>query len=262
MNMTFIHDEKESGTSRPSNNSISIVLARIQERANQLSSERATHELLCAEQEDAKKILEEKRHDNLALKRKLLASIRDRTEIELSYFRHQDAIRDYKNDLANIESSTKILNEEIETIQQRAKNVTETIYSKHVIETETFQRQFSSHVEKLQERKRKRERQLDDLALQTEMYREEATAMHQERTQLRDDIQRMEEQETKEDEEITNNAIAIRDMITKVILYYNNFYSDDRPHWNLTFYKVSFHESFVIYREQSCAYFYLTKKKK
>ncbi len=220
MKMTFIDDEKVNNASRSSNNSISIVLARIQERANQLSSERATHELLCAEKEDAQKVLEENRHDTLALKRKLLKSIHDRTEIELSYFRHQDAIQDCQNDLARIESSTKSLNEQVEGIQERAKNMAETIYSKHVVETELFRRQFSSHVEKLQERKRRRERQLDDLALQTEMFREEATAMHQERTQLRDDIQRMEEQETKEDEEITNNAIAIRDMITKVMLYY------------------------------------------
>lgn len=200
-------------------NSIAAIANRIQDRANQLSSDRSTLQRLETQLASIKNDLNDEQKKHEVNREELLLQTRIAHEHELEIIKHKQMIRDLER---KIQSNTNERNQvefRIQSIQKQCDRDNSSIFVPHQYETLIFKRRLEHRVHKLKTKRRKREETLDRLALETERNREEVQSMEREGRRLQDEIKMMEDVEVREDEEIAAVAMQIRATLAKVSLF-------------------------------------------
>lgn len=197
--------------------SIVAVAARIQDRANQLSSEQSILEILHVQVKDANYALEEKSEQNCRIREELLSKTMTRHSTELEVLRRKREIEELE------EKISRLQNIEIGQLEQRVAvqrlehdRVSSTVYATHEFEMELYRRKIESKLRLRRNKEMKRKGKLNDLILGSVSNREEITSIHKERMEIGDEISAMREMEVREDEEIASIAMQIRATLAKV----------------------------------------------
>mmetsp|Transcript_53317 Transcript_53317/g.79228 ORF Transcript_53317/g.79228 Transcript_53317/m.79228 type:complete len:232 (-) Transcript_53317:271-966(-) len=194
---------------------IAAVAARIQERASQLTSERATLTTTLTELASEKATLEVAQNENNAIRRELLAIIRSRhgVELELLRLRHDKNVNSKKTGDVKIE--VKETNRKTFDLRKEWEKVSMDLYAKHEVEVELSQRRAEGAKRRRENKRRERQVKLHSLYAKAERAAMEAKTMHMKREKVREEIRRMDGQEEQEDEEIASLALQIKATLAK-----------------------------------------------
>ena len=197
--------------------SIIAVAARIQDRANQLSSEQSILEVLNLQVKDAKHALQQLSEQNCYIREKLLAKTMTRHGLELEIIRRKHKIDELEEQISNLRN-IKISQLEQRVVAQRLEHdrVSSIVYATHEFEMDIYRRKIESKLRIRRDKGLKRKGKLNNLILGTERHCEEITSIHKEREIITDEISAMREMEVREDEEIAAIAMQIRATLAKV----------------------------------------------
>ena len=204
----------------PFSNGILAVAARIQERAFQLSNERAALETEGVDLKEAKAVLEGETRKNASVRREMLTAVRSLHGAELGLIGAEEEAEKVRREVEEIEEETRRIGEEAQRHMSKWKSIASDVYAKHDVKTELYRRRVEGKIWEKEEKIRERERKLDMLALKADMLHEEAVTMQLERERVTDEIREMDEREEREDEEIVGVAMQIRATLDKVRLAY------------------------------------------
>ena len=198
------------------NNSIAAIANRIQERANQLSQERSSLQILQNKLNNAQEQLNDEQIIHETKREKLLLQTRSSHKYELEVIKYKKLIDNLKLQIQSESIEKKEIEIQIQSIRNDYDSKNSNIYVPHQFQTSIYQRRLEHNVQRLKAKRRRREETLDRLALETERNREEVHSMEREGRRLKDEIKMMEDVEVREDEEIAAVAMQIRATLAKV----------------------------------------------
>mmetsp|Transcript_7506 Transcript_7506/g.9263 ORF Transcript_7506/g.9263 Transcript_7506/m.9263 type:complete len:236 (-) Transcript_7506:630-1337(-) len=196
-------------------NSITAVASRIQERALQLASERASLNVILTELKQANETLQLESKENAKIRRKLLSIVRSRHEVELEFIGVQDEIATLGEKTNHLKNDTKENMVKISKIHDEWNDIAKDIYAKHETKRELYKRKKMKDIEFLEQQKRRREERLEKLTKDSEDANKDAAFMHNEREKLRNELVELNEQEEREDEELSALVMQIKATLAK-----------------------------------------------
>eukprot|EP00978_Attheya_sp_CCMP212_P024187 scaffold75614_cov42-Attheya_sp.AAC.1 len=145
----------------------------------------------------------------------MLSAVQSRHSIELELWHTKDDASLLNSKTEGIYEHTHDLKARTMALKDEWEEVAQNTYANHETETTLFQRRMEGLQQRRERRLKRREKRLDKLALKAEMYLEEASAMHREREALREQLNRMDEEEEQEDERIASHAIQVKEILAK-----------------------------------------------
>ena len=209
-----------STTTNDIKGSIAAIANRIQERANQLSQERQTLQTLEHDLHQYKKGLEHQQSIHDKLRTKLLVQTRTIHGHELDVLHHKRMIDELHTKISSNEKDHERIEKQIQNNRDQCDRINTNIYVPHLYDSSMHKRKLEQKVQNLKAKRRRREKTLDRMRLETDRNREETVVMEREGRRLKDEIKMMEDVEVREDEEIAAVAMQIRATLAKVRFIY------------------------------------------
>lgn len=201
-------------------NSIAAVAARIQERAYQLSSERTRLQQTQLELEEIQKLYQTEIDKNAQVRREMLTTVRMRNGIELdSVMKSQEEIINYEQKLDNAEEEYNDAEMKLQKLENIWEKMEVNVYADHEVKLELYKRKIEGKIERRKARKKRREDRLNELIKTSLDADKNATLLHREIANAREEIRRLDLSEEREDEEISALAMNIRATVAKVSSY-------------------------------------------
>ena len=201
-------------------NSIAAVAARIQERAYQLSSERTRLQQTQLELEEIQKLYQTEIDKNAQVRREMLTTVRMRNGIELdSVMKIQEEIINYEQKLDNAEEEYNDAEMKLQKLENIWEKMEVNVYADHEVKLELYKRKIEGKIERRKARKKRREDRLNELIKTSLDADKNATLLHREIANAREEIRRLDLSEEREDEEISALAMNIRATVAKVSSY-------------------------------------------
>lgn len=197
-------------------NNITAIANRIQDRANQLSNERLKLQQLQSDLSTLQQQFSNETTIHNSYQEELLTQTRTLHEYEIDILRYKRLIKDLDVQIQNHSNEKQNIQFQIQNLGNDIDLKNDSIFVPHQYDTLIYKRKLDCRVHELKEKRRKREKMLDRLLLETERDREEVQSMEREGRRLKDEIKMMEDVEVREDEEIASVAMQIRATLAKV----------------------------------------------
>ena len=197
--------------------SIATVAGHIQDRANDLQTERDHLSNIQSQIKRHESALEDETNNSISVRERYLTILTKRHETEAAVLcqkRHVKTLKDSLNTLKSRE--IKRLEEQVANLRKAHYEACSTMYAAHGAKLELFERRITSKLNRMKNKRRKRELLLDRLALDTDRILDERDIIRQDIQQLRHELKTMDEVEIKDDEEIAGMAMQIRATLSKV----------------------------------------------
>jgi chromosome segregation ATPase len=203
------------------NNSMATVAARIQDRAMQLMSERATLEVVKTELEQIQTVANREQEENHSIRRTLLTTTRSRHGIELELFEARDQAENTTDSIDTLKQTTEEILEETAQAKLQWEDAVHKIYSTHQLEMDLYQRSLEGSVRKCEEQTNRRKERLQELEQKTDRLCREQESLVQETRSIQTEVEVIEQAEKHKDEQVSTLAEKVRTALAKVraILY-------------------------------------------
>lgn len=201
---------------------IAAIADKIQDRANQLDSERAVLGLVQAECNDQQQILDGEIESYEQDRQTYLLTLRSRHGIELEYYKIQDQKKDCVEATTKMEYEIQQLEEEKEGIQTKWETTLSTVISHHYIQQEIYRRSCIHDIDNREQQTALRSRQLFVLATKIDNMHKTNDKSKQEEKQIEAKLIEMKQTEQEEEEETLKIAEQIRQAVQKVNKIHTN----------------------------------------
>jgi hypothetical protein len=197
--------------------SLSLVAASIQERVNTLHTERVTLQQLQGQLEIQKTLLESEKKRMTSVRKQYLMETQDRNEAELEMLETlQDCDKLTAETHGLVAVQTPSLQEKAESIRQIHVTSDHDLYATHLTDMLTNQRQMEEKLHHYNKKKLQKENLLNQLAMKTNQYLDDAEEMKKKTEQVCDATVKLDAFETKTNEDIASLSIQIRALLAKV----------------------------------------------
>ena len=197
--------------------SLSLVAASIQERVNTLHTERVTLQQLQGQLEIQKTLLESEKKRMTSVRKQYLMETQDRNEAELEMLETlQDCDKLTAETHGLVAVQTPSLQEKAESIRQIHVKSDHDLYATHLTDMLTNQRQMEEKLHHYNKKKLQKETLLNQLAMKTNQYLDDAEEMKKKTEQVCDATVKLDAFETKTNEDIASLSIQIRALLAKV----------------------------------------------
>lgn len=197
-------------------NSIAVVAARIQERANEVASERAAVELAKAELAQLEQVLKEESKQTARVRRTMLSTVRSRHGVEMELLQICDQQEERLCKLEENQRETEQVKEEITKVHDEWEGAVKDLYVGHELQRELYRRSVSGRIKRREELVKEREERLRQIERETRAFEEETKRMMEETKRLEKSALEADSREQKEDEEMDALAMQIQATIQKV----------------------------------------------
>jgi len=197
-------------------NSIAAVAARIQERANEVASERAAVELAKAQLQELQTLLKNERKMNDTIRRIMLSTVRSRHGVEMELCKIRDEQEERLFNVEQYQRETQEAVEEMEQVHDVWEDTVRDVYVEHDLQRELYRRSVHGRIKRREQHMKERDQKLHQLAQETKIFEEETKRMEEETKQLEKNIIDLDSREEKEDEQVAALAMQIRATIAKV----------------------------------------------
>jgi chromosome segregation ATPase len=197
-------------------NSIAVVAARIQERANEAASERAAIELAKAELAELEQVLKEESKQTTRVRRTMLETVRLRHGVEMELLQIRNQQEERLSKLEENQRETEQVKEEITKVHDEWEGAVKDLYVEHELQRELYRRSVSGRIKRREELVKEREERLRQVERETRAFEEETQRMVEETKRLEKSALEADSREQKEDEEMDALAMQIQATIQKV----------------------------------------------
>jgi len=198
--------------------SIVSVASRIQDRADQLSSERLILELINNKVKEAHRMLQEESEKNSFVCEELLSKTSKRHATELELICRKRKIEELGKRISILRDDELVqLEKRVATQRVEYDCISTTVYAPQEYKMEMFLRRIQSKVRSRREKRLKTEKKFSSYVTQTESNNKKELFIAKEVTEIKDEIRAMRDMEVREDEEITALAMQIRATLKKRI---------------------------------------------
>ena len=202
--------------SLPPAEGIAAVAARIQDRASQLMSERRVLDLVKAEEEEQQAILDEELEMCGAVRREYLSAIRSRHGIELELWKIEEQKKECVESMETLQDETLDLRAYKEELQGDWEDLAGNVLAGHHLKREIYRCSIQAHIGKREQQMLKRKRQLMAVTQKVDVFREDTQSAEEEKERIRKDLENLKNTELEEDEDLSNLALRVREMVAKV----------------------------------------------
>lgn len=200
----------------PAAEGIAAVAARIQDRANQLSSERAVLELVQAEQAEQQALLDEAAEECGLVRREYLSAIRARHGVELELWRVESLKTACLESMDKLQQETKEMRQYKEELQSSWGQLVNDALADHQLKREIYRHSAQASIGQREDLMQKRSRQLASLQKRIETFRRNERSIEQEKKKIQKELEQFKKAEQKEDEEVSKLALEVKEVVAKV----------------------------------------------
>ena len=198
---------------------LAAVATKIRDRALQLEAAQRELQTSHSDRTAVQSNLTGERRTNDQLRTRLLEAVRSRHGVELEVLQVQEGLAGLEGEIDAAMEESRSLRAATASYRSHLDGVAAAVYARHESEAETHLLAAETAVREADDRRRKRERLMDDAALQTARWREEAETFRAERERLMEEADELDDREEAEDEEVTALAMQIRATLKKVSLH-------------------------------------------
>lgn len=195
--------------------SIQAVANRIQERGLALASEKAQESILMEQYKELEQKEKAESKENLELKTQLLKTLRSRHGMELELYDLQQRIEKNIKDMNELLKEAEKEQAHFFSLKKQLDEHTTNIYARHRVEIDLFLEKMINEVREKEENRRKREIQLCELSLNTDIAREQANSLEKDKAELECQIRELVKSEEIVDEESASLSIQLKATMAK-----------------------------------------------
>jgi len=195
-------------------NSIAAVAQRIQERANQVASERASVQVHKAELAELQALLQQEQAETYATRRTMLSTVRERHGVEMELFQIQDLLQERLDRLQEYEQETYQVQQEQAQVSDEWEETLQD-YVEQYMQRELYKRSVQGRIQQRQECIQERNDKLHQLQREQASFQRETKITVQETKRLEAKIVEMDSGEEKRDEQVAALSMQIQATIQK-----------------------------------------------
>ena len=200
----------------PAAEGMAAVVARIQDRAAQLVSERRMLTLVEAEEEEQQTILNDEQEAWGTVRLEYLSAMRSRHGVEEELWKMEEHKKDCLESMEVLQNETQELCVHKETIQADWEELAGNVLVGHDLKREIYRSSIQAHMETREQQLMKRKRQLMAIHQKVDSYRKDTQSAEKETSKLERAVKRLKSTELEEDEDLSNLALRVRETVAKV----------------------------------------------
>jgi len=196
--------------------SIAAIATRIQDRASTLQSEERVLELVQAEEGEQQALLDQALESCGVVRREYLQAIRTRHGLELELWMIEGQKSQSLEAIDELREETEELQTYKEKVQADWEHLVSDVMVHQTLKQEIYRHSIQAHIGKREKQMTKRQQQLMVVNDKTEALRADTGNLHVERERLEEELETLGNVEVKEDEDLSNLAVRVREMVAKV----------------------------------------------
>jgi chromosome segregation ATPase len=194
---------------------IAAVAARLQDRATQLVSEKASLGLTASELSDAQAILDKERRVNATLRKSVLETVVQRHSAELDVMRLEEQKESIEANTQRVQRQLDNASDENELQKEEWDDKARSLYVKHVVDMDVCLRQWEAATKHQQDAKQRKETRLRELTRKSVEAQRHIMGMKERIKDLQRELLAAEEKEEDDDEEAAAMAMQIKATLAK-----------------------------------------------